>query len=143
MRLCFALIALVWLSSGVAAAEDASLSVALVGLDGQQFTLTMPEIDALPRVKISTNEHGAPHVFDHPSSGPRAIDGARDVEAFRERRAELAVSGRHARHRFGGGALRQSREQAGPSWPRRAGLAAAAAREAVLDGLDWMPHTSR
>ena len=34
------------------------------GLDGQQFTLTMPELDALPRVKISANEHGAPHVFD-------------------------------------------------------------------------------
>jgi hypothetical protein len=64
MRLCFALIALVWLSSGVAAVEDASLSVALVGLDGQQFTLTMPELDALPRVKISANEHGAPHVFE-------------------------------------------------------------------------------
>ena len=64
MRLCFALIALVWLSSGVAAVEDASLSVALMGLDGQQFTLTMPELDALPRVKISANEHGAPHVFE-------------------------------------------------------------------------------
>lgn len=64
MRLCFTLIALVWLSSGVAAVEDASLSVALVGLDDQQFTLTMPELDALPRVKISANEHGAPHVFE-------------------------------------------------------------------------------
>ena len=64
MRPCFALIAVVWLSSGVAAAEDSSLSVALVGLDGQQFTLTMPELDALPRVKISANEHGAPHAFE-------------------------------------------------------------------------------
>ena len=35
MRPCFVLIALVWLLSGVAAAEDSSLSVALVGLDGQ------------------------------------------------------------------------------------------------------------
>jgi hypothetical protein len=39
-------------------------STPLVGLDGQQFTLTMPELDVLPRVKISANEHGAPHVFE-------------------------------------------------------------------------------
>ena len=64
MRPCFALIAVVWLSSGVAAAEDSSLSVALVGLDGQQSTLTMPELDALPQIKISANEHGALHVFE-------------------------------------------------------------------------------
>ncbi len=63
MRLYFALIALVWLSSGVAA-EDSSLSVALVGLDGQKSTLTLPELDALPRVKISANEHGTAHVFE-------------------------------------------------------------------------------
>ncbi len=63
MRLYFALIALVWLSSGVAA-EDSSLSVALVGLDGQKSTLTLLELDALPRVKISANEHGTAHVFE-------------------------------------------------------------------------------
>ena len=56
MRPCFALIAIVWLSSGVAAGENSSLRVALVGLYGQQFTLTMPELDALPRVKICVNE---------------------------------------------------------------------------------------
>jgi hypothetical protein len=50
---CFVLIALVWLLSGVAAAEDSSLSVALVGLDGQQSTLTLPELEALPRVKTA------------------------------------------------------------------------------------------
>ena len=63
MTLYFALIALVWLSSGVAA-EDSSLSVALVGLDGQKSTLTLPELDALPRVKISANGHGTAHVFE-------------------------------------------------------------------------------
>ena len=50
---CFVLIALVWLLSGVAAAEDSSLSVALVGLDGQQSTLTLPELEALARVKTA------------------------------------------------------------------------------------------
>jgi hypothetical protein len=64
MRPCLALNVIIWLSSGGVAAENSSLSVALVGLDGQQSTLTMPELDALPRVKISANEHGALHVFE-------------------------------------------------------------------------------
>ena len=62
MRLFFVLIALVCLAS--AAAEDSSLSVALTGLDGQQATLTLPELDALPRVKITATEHGSPHLFE-------------------------------------------------------------------------------
>src|SRR5664280_102887 len=57
------------------------------------------------------------------SAGPSRLDGARDVEAFRGRRAGLALAGRHERRRPGGGALRQSRDQTGPSPPRRAGLA--------------------
>ena len=64
MRPYFALIAVVWLLSDFAAAEESNLSVALVGLDDQRYTLTIPELDALPRVKISANEHGAPHAFE-------------------------------------------------------------------------------
>jgi hypothetical protein len=62
MKPCFVLLAFVCLSS--AAAQDDSLNVALVGLEGQQSTLTLQELDALPRVKISVNEHGALHVFE-------------------------------------------------------------------------------
>ena len=40
------------------------MSVALVGLDGQKSTLTLPELDALPRVKINANEQGTAHVFE-------------------------------------------------------------------------------
>jgi hypothetical protein len=60
----FGLLALIWLACGVIAAEDSSLSVALTGLDGQKSTLTLPELDTLPRVKLSANQHGAPHVFE-------------------------------------------------------------------------------
>ena len=63
MRLCFALIVITWLGN-TAAAEDSASSVALAGLDGQQATLTLPELDALPRVKISATEHGTQHVFE-------------------------------------------------------------------------------
>lgn len=62
MRLCFALIAFVWFESGVALAEESY--VALTGLDGQKSTLTLAELDALPHLKISVNEHRAPHVFE-------------------------------------------------------------------------------
>jgi hypothetical protein len=64
MRPCLVFIALLWLTCGVIAAEDGPFSVALTGLDGQKATLTLPELDTLPRVKISANQHGAPHVFD-------------------------------------------------------------------------------
>jgi hypothetical protein len=42
MRPYFALIAVVWLLSDFAAAEESNLSVALVGLEGQRYTLTIP-----------------------------------------------------------------------------------------------------
>ncbi len=64
MRLCLAFIALFWLASSVFAAEDGSFSVALAGLDGQKSTLTLAELDTLPLVKITANQHGAPHVFE-------------------------------------------------------------------------------
>lgn len=63
MKSILALLALV-LSSGLAVAEDASSSVALVGLDGQKSTLSLSELDALPRVQVSAKEHGAQHVFE-------------------------------------------------------------------------------
>jgi hypothetical protein len=64
MRPAIALIVVMFLSSSVAAPADNSVSVALAGLDGQQSTLTLSELDALPRVKITTNEHGTQHVFE-------------------------------------------------------------------------------
>jgi hypothetical protein len=63
MRFCFALFTLLWLASSAAAGEDSS-SVALTGLDGQQATLTLSGLDALPRVKIEAKQHGAAHVFE-------------------------------------------------------------------------------
>src|SRR5258708_12260973 len=51
------------------------------------------------------------------SAGHSRLDGARDVEAFRGRRAGLALAGRHERRRPAGGALRQSRDQTGPPPP--------------------------
>ncbi len=63
MKSILALLALV-VSSGLAVAEDASSSVALVGLDGQKSTLSLSELDALPRVQVSAKEYGAQHVFE-------------------------------------------------------------------------------
>jgi hypothetical protein len=64
MRSCLTLFALVGLTCGVIAAEDSSLSVALTGLDGQQATLTLADLETLPRVKVSANQHGALHIFE-------------------------------------------------------------------------------
>jgi hypothetical protein len=64
MRSSFALVTVAWFASSAIAAEDSSFSVALMGLEGQRSTLTLPELDALPRVKISVSQHGAQHVFD-------------------------------------------------------------------------------
>ncbi len=64
MRQTFALFALICFATGGASAQDNSSSVALNGLDGQQASLTLSELDALPRVKVSANEHGTPHVFE-------------------------------------------------------------------------------
>lgn len=63
MRHFFALVALASLMTG-AGGEDRFLSVAVVGLDGQQHTLTVAELDALPRVTISAREQGTQHVFE-------------------------------------------------------------------------------
>jgi hypothetical protein len=48
----------------VAAAEESGTAIALAGLDGQQSVLTLAELDALPRVQVSANEHGTQHVFE-------------------------------------------------------------------------------
>ncbi len=63
MKQLFALIALVWVSIAVAA-EDVAPSVAVAGLEGQKATLTIADVGALPRVKLSAREHGAEHVFE-------------------------------------------------------------------------------
>ncbi len=59
----FALLALLGLWSGVVAAEDAS-SILLTGFDNQRSTLTLADLDALPRVKVSATQYGASHVFE-------------------------------------------------------------------------------
>jgi hypothetical protein len=64
MRLLFLSPALLLLASGVARAEEASPSVALTGLDGQQATITLAELDALPRVTVSAEQHGSLHAFE-------------------------------------------------------------------------------
>ena len=88
MRLGFALVALLWLSTGVAVAEEASSTVSLMGLDGQRSTLTLADIDALPRVKVSAKQHGASHVFEGVLLGDvLAKVGAPSGKAIR--RAEL------------------------------------------------------
>jgi hypothetical protein len=63
MKQLFVLIAFVWFSSA-AIAEDVAASLALAGLEGQKATLTIAELDALPRVKVSATEHGIAHVFE-------------------------------------------------------------------------------
>lgn len=60
---------------------------------------------------------------DRPAPRRGALDRAGDVEARGERGARLALAGGHERRRFGGGALRQSAQQAGSSPSSRAGLA--------------------
>jgi hypothetical protein len=64
MKLPIALVAFAWLGAAVANAEEPSSSIVLAGLDGRQSTLTLSELDALPRVKISVRQHGSPHVFE-------------------------------------------------------------------------------
>jgi len=63
MKLLFALVAVLCLR-GAAVAQEAAPSVALAGLDGQKSALTLADLAALPRVKISAKEHGAAHVFE-------------------------------------------------------------------------------
>ncbi len=63
MKTVFVLVALL-LGSGFAAAEDTTASITLSGLNGQQSVLTSAELDALPRVQVTANEHGAQHTFE-------------------------------------------------------------------------------
>lgn len=63
MKPFFALVVVLFLSTA-ALAEDAAPSVTLAGLDGQKAVLTLAELAALPRVKVSAKEHGATHVFE-------------------------------------------------------------------------------
>ncbi len=87
MRVGFALV-LLWLSTGVAVAEDASSTVSLRGLDGQRSTLTLADLDALPRVKLSAKQRGQSHVFEGVLLGDvLARVGAPSGKAIR--RAEL------------------------------------------------------
>ncbi|MEJ0096460.1 MAG: molybdopterin-dependent oxidoreductase [Methylocella sp.] len=51
-------------ASAAARGEDAPPSVALTGLDGQQATITLAELDALPRVTLNVEQHGAVHSFE-------------------------------------------------------------------------------
>jgi hypothetical protein len=67
MRLLFLSSALLIFASGLAAQEApsvASPSVALTGLDEQQASITVEELDALPRVTVSVEQHGAVHAFE-------------------------------------------------------------------------------
>ena len=63
MKSVFVLVLLL-LGCSVAVAEESALAVAVAGLDGQQTRLTLADLDALPRVQIGANEHGAQHVFE-------------------------------------------------------------------------------
>ncbi len=56
--------ALLLLAAGAARAEDATAAVALTGLNGEQATITLADLDALPRVTISVDQHGATHAYE-------------------------------------------------------------------------------
>ena len=57
-------LAFLLLGCNLAAAQESGPVVSLAGLDGQQSLLTLTELDALPRVQISADEHGAQHLFE-------------------------------------------------------------------------------
>ncbi len=61
--LCALTAALLLLVGSPADAEDAP-RVALTGLGGEQASITLEELGALPRVKISVDQHGAVHAFE-------------------------------------------------------------------------------
>jgi hypothetical protein len=60
-RLVFAALVLI---ASAAAADDSASNVALTGLDGQQSTVGTADLDALPRLKISVDQHGTAHVYE-------------------------------------------------------------------------------
>jgi hypothetical protein len=47
-----------------ASAQTASPTVALTGLDGQQATISMTELDALPHVTLEVTQHEAKHTYE-------------------------------------------------------------------------------
>jgi hypothetical protein len=57
------LIASLFVTVGSARSEDTS-SVALTGLDGQRSTITMAELDGLPRVELKSKQHGVVHNYE-------------------------------------------------------------------------------
>jgi len=63
MKSVFVLVLLL-LGCSVVVAEESAPAVTVAGLDGQQTLLTLADLDALPRVQIGANEHGAQHVFE-------------------------------------------------------------------------------
>ncbi len=63
MKSVFVLLLLLF-GCSVAVAEESAPAVTVAGLDGQQTLLTLADLDALPRVQIGANEHGAQHVFE-------------------------------------------------------------------------------
>lgn len=64
MRPLCTLTAFFLIVSGPASAEDGAAGVALTGLGGEQASITRAELDALPRVKISVDQHGATHAYE-------------------------------------------------------------------------------
>lgn len=64
MRSLYALTAFFLTVSVPAGAEDTAASVALTGLNGEQASITVAELDTLPRVKISVDQHGAIHAYE-------------------------------------------------------------------------------
>lgn len=59
-----ALLSVLLLLAGAARAGDAASNVALTGLDGQQASLTLDELGALPRVTVKVDQHGAVHAYE-------------------------------------------------------------------------------
>jgi hypothetical protein len=56
---------IVFLLSPLAAmAEEQRATVALTGLEGRKAILTLSDLKALPRVKVSVGIHGAAHLFE-------------------------------------------------------------------------------
>ncbi|ACK50675.1 oxidoreductase molybdopterin binding [Methylocella silvestris BL2] len=64
MRFSVALISLALLAASPSQADEANVSVALTGLDGQAGAVTLDELAALPRATVSAEQHGAAHAFE-------------------------------------------------------------------------------
>ena len=64
MRPAFAFLVLICLVGATAYAEENSSSLALKRLDDQQAVLTVADLDALARVKVTAKQHGVSHEFE-------------------------------------------------------------------------------